>query len=72
MRAKKIIWELLNKDGLSIKRTDNLFSFIGITYGIPLKEIKEDFADLIKNGKILDYEKDKYIAIPSKNYVRGT
>lgn len=72
MRAKKIILELLNKDGLSIKRTDNLFSFIGNTYHIPLKEIKEDFADLIKNGRIFEVDKNKYITVPSKNYVRGT
>ena len=72
MQAKNIILELLKKDGLAFKRLDNLFYFIENTYGIAYEEVKSDFKKLEKDGLIYREQKDKYVVVPSGDYIRGT
>ena len=72
MQAKQKILDLLKKDGLAFKGLDNLFYFISKTYSINIEEVKQDFNKLLNNGYIYEERKGKFIAIPSKDYVRGT
>ena len=71
MQARKIILDLLKKDGLAYKKLDNLFYFITSTYNIDLNEVKKDFFRLIKEGNIFEEQKGKYIVIPSQEYKKG-
>lgn len=71
MRASQKILNLLSKDGLALTGIDNLFSFIEKTYSLPKEEIKKDFYKLIHEGKIFEIRKGKFVAIPSRGYVRG-
>ena len=71
MQARNIILELLKKDSLAFKRLDNLFYFIENTYNIPYEEVKKDFKRLENDGLIFK-ESNRYIVIPSGDYVRGT
>ena len=72
MQAKNKILTLLEKDGLAITGLDNLFSFISQTYSIEIEEVKKDFYKLMGEGHIFEVGKGKFIAIPSRGYVRGT
>lgn len=71
MRASQKILNLLSKDGLALTGIDNLFSFIEKTYSLPKEEIKKDFYKLLHEGKIFEIRKGKFVAIPSRGYVRG-
>lgn len=72
MTIKSTILQLFEKDGLSFKGIDNLFSFIERTYNFPLKKIKAEFEKLLSNGDILQLENGQIITIPSKDYIKGT
>ena len=72
MQAKKIILDLLKKDSLAFKKLDNLFYFISKTYNIDVNEVKKDFRKLEEEGYIYRESKNKYIVLPSDEYVRGT
>ncbi len=71
MRASQKILNLLSKDGLALTGIDNLFSFIEKTYSLPKEEIKKDFYKLLHEGKIFEIRKGKFVAIPSRGYIRG-
>ena len=71
MRASQKILNLLSKDGLALTGIDNLFSFIEKTYSLPKEEFKKDFYKLLHEGKIFEIRKGKFVAIPSRGYVRG-
>ena len=71
MRAKQKLLEMIEKDGLTFKKLDNLFCFIENTFSIPYQEIKEDFEKLIKEGYIIQLGKTKFIKVPSRGYERA-
>lgn len=71
MRASQKILNLLSKDGLALTGIDNLFSFIEKTYSLPKEEIRKDFYKLLHEGKIFEIRKGKFVAIPSRGYLRG-
>jgi len=72
MQAKNKILTLLEKDGLAFTGLGNLFSFISNTYSISVEEVKKDFDKLLKEGLIFEISKGKFIAIPSRGYVKAT
>lgn len=72
MTAKKILIDLLKKDSLSFKGKDNLFSFISASYDLPLEQIKQAYCELERDGQILELDKNHFISIPSRGYVRGS
>ncbi len=72
MTAKKILIDLLKKDSLSFKGKDNLFSFISASYDLPLEQIKQAYSELERNGQILELDKNHFISVPSRGYVRGS
>ena len=54
MQAKKVMLELLSKDGLSYSSTSNLFYFIANTYHLDIEDVKRQFAKLEKDGDIFE------------------
>lgn len=72
MTAKKILLDLLKKDSLSFKGKDNLFYFVSKTYSLPLEDVKKAYSILENDGQILELDKKHIVAVPSKEYVRGT
>lgn len=71
MRATGKILNLLSKDGLALTGVDNLFSFIEKTYSLPKEEIKKDFYKLLREGRVFEIRKGKFIALPSHGYTKG-
>lgn len=72
MTAKKILLDLLKKDSLSFKGKDNLFYFVSKTYSLPLEDVVKAYNILESDGQILELDKKHIVAVPSKEYVRGT
>ena len=72
MQAKEKIIEFLSKDGLSLKKTDNLFYFIANTYNLNIDEVKKTFKNLVKDGDIFEVKKGKYVVVPNEEYKKGT
>ncbi len=72
MQAKKVILELLSKDGLSYSSTSNLFYFIANTYHLDIEDVKRQFAKLEKDGDIFEIKPGKWVALPTNEYVKGT
>ncbi len=72
MQAKEKIIEFLSKDGLSLKKTDNLFYFIANTYNLNIDEVKKTFNNLVKDGDIFEVKKGKFVVLPNDEYKGGT
>ena len=67
---KDKILNMIAKDSLVYKKPSNLFCFMAKTFGVSEKTIKDEIEALITKGEIFQI-KNKFIKIPSSNYVKG-
>lgn len=71
MSVKERLKDLIAKDSLAYSKPDNLFLFLSTALGVKTDTVKKEFEKLIKTGDIFEVRKGKYIAIPSRGYLKA-
>jgi len=71
MTLKDKIIELISKDSLAYNKPDNLFLFLSSATGEDLGKIKREFNSLISNGDLFETRRGKFIALPSRGFMKG-